>query len=67
MLSAIGAIGAIAWEIIEGDRTLSAEAGKQVTYRAHHLEQTAHGSPIHGQAPTDWVTVYEIQCAPKSA
>lgn len=41
VLSAAGAVGAVSWEILEGDGALGAAAGAQVTYTAHHLEQTA--------------------------
>lgn len=38
-LRAAGALGAVRWEILEGDGTLSADSGAEVSYTAHHLEQ----------------------------
>lgn len=60
-LTATGAIRNVTWEVVEGDGTLSATTGAQVTYRAHHLEQTARIQATDG-AGCKAVMVFDVDC-----
>jgi putative chitinase len=60
-LTASGALGAVRWQIAEGDGTLSDEAGPRTVYQAHALEQTARIEALD-QAGCTVIVTFDVDC-----